>query len=96
MKPGGLFSEVIALKRVSITRPPHGNAADVRSKDVRRITLIPAPAPANDTPDRRAVIRALVDDLAALAAELYFSGRLAREESDTVTKAADKKGPDDV
>jgi hypothetical protein len=42
------------------------------------------------------VILALVDDLAALAAELYFFGRLPQEGSASVTKTSDKKGRDDV
>jgi len=42
------------------------------------------------------MILALVDDLAALAAELYFAGRLPQEDPVSVTNAADKKGRDDV
>ena len=42
------------------------------------------------------MILAFVDDLAALAAELYFSGRLPQEDSESVTQTADKKGRDDV
>jgi hypothetical protein len=52
--------------------------------------------PANDAFDRRAVILALVDDLAALAAELSFSGRLGHQDPRSATEIGNKQGDDDV
>jgi hypothetical protein len=44
------------------------------------IAGVPSPPPANDGPAREAAIFALIDDLAALAAELYFAGRLGGDD----------------
>jgi hypothetical protein len=43
---------------------------------VARVTVVRAPQPANDPPHRQGPVLALIDDLAALAAELYFACRL--------------------
>jgi hypothetical protein len=43
---------------------------------VARVTIVRASQPANNPPDRPGPVLALIDDLAALAAELYFVGRL--------------------
>jgi hypothetical protein len=64
------------LKRASITRPSPVRDGDGPRRDVARVTIIRASQPANNPPDRPGPVLALIDDLAALAAELYFVGRL--------------------
>jgi hypothetical protein len=94
--PSDLPSKVVVLKRAHTTRTSPGRDGDGSRRDVARVTIVRASQPANDGPERRAAILALVDDLAALAAELYFSGRLPREDPASVTNTADKKSRDDV
>ena len=78
----GNRGEAIHLKRVSTTRTPDGiAAAEARSKGIGRVVFAPTPGPANDVGERRAVLLALIDDLARLAAELQFEGRLDPSES---------------
>jgi hypothetical protein len=81
MEPRGAGGEAIHLKRASTTRTPDGIAAQARPKGTSRVVFAPTPEPANDAGDRRTVLLALVDDLARLAAELHFAGRLDARES---------------
>jgi hypothetical protein len=88
---GGTGREVIALKRVATTRAPKRPPTGVQSKGIGRPVFIPS-RPANDVGHHHAAVLALVDDLAALAAELFAAGRLPPENAAKVTDSADKKG----
>ena len=54
----------------------HSPVVTAPVKTIGRAVIIPSRAPANDTDERSAAMLALVDELAALAAKLYHSGRL--------------------
>jgi hypothetical protein len=64
------------MKRRS-TIEAHSLAVTAPSKIIGRAVIIPSRAPANDTGERSAAMLELIDDLAALAAKLYHSGRLS-------------------
>jgi hypothetical protein len=80
------------VKRTSTTTPG-SHAVPAGRARIGKLVFIPRPDPANDTNDRRVALLALVDDLALLAAELCFSGRIRRENRTGVIDDADKKGP---
>jgi hypothetical protein len=60
------------------------------------VVLTSRDQPANDSGGGRVALNALIDDLAALAVELYFSGRLAIEDSPRSKISGQKLRRDDI
>jgi hypothetical protein len=73
------------VKRASTTRTRNRVAP---TEVVGPLAFASTAEPANDGCDRDAALLALVDELAALAAKLFVSGRLTHEHSPDVRKAA--------
>lgn len=86
--------EYIQVKRTSTT--PIVDTTAVGQTRIGRLVFKPTPKPANESGDSRVALLALVDDLAMLAAELCFSGRIRRENRTGVIDNADKKNRDDI
>jgi hypothetical protein len=59
---------------------PVSSTGDGRAEFTPRVTLVWSPPPANDTADPRWSLLALVDEFAALAADLHLRGRLGDQE----------------
>lgn len=64
-----------------MTRVPKALTGSVQSKGIGGVTFIRSPSPANDASPGTRSILALIDELAILAAELYVTGRLERDEA---------------
>jgi hypothetical protein len=58
--------------------------------------LVGAPAPANDTADHHAAVTGLIEDLAKLAAELYFAGRMDANRSEVGLRIGNKTDERDI
>jgi hypothetical protein len=69
---------------------------DGRRDRPTRITIIWSPPAANDLSDRRWSLLALVDDLAALAADLYLRGRIGTAEEGPRDPDLGKKSDDQI
>ena len=76
------------MKRRSTTEA-HSHAVTAPSKTIGRVVIIPSRAPANDTGECSEAMLELIDDLAALAAKLYHSGRLSPRKISERDRTAD-------
>lgn len=65
------------------SRPARASGHEDQATGARPIVNVRSPPPANDSPARVIAILALIDDLAVLAAELYFAGRLGRDDEES-------------
>jgi hypothetical protein len=67
----------------SPSRPARASGHEDQAAGSSPIVDVRSPPPANDSPARAIAILALIDDLAELAAELYFAGRLGGDDEES-------------
>ncbi|MEO8212375.1 MAG: hypothetical protein ABI560_04250 [Myxococcales bacterium] len=82
--PSAAASDEEAPQASGAPEPSAGGDPETRERggcaEGQRVTYFWSPPPANDTSDRRWSLLALVDDFAALAADLYLRGRFSIQE----------------
>jgi hypothetical protein len=67
----------------SPSRPVPAGGQEDQTLDASPIAEVRSPPPANDSPTCAVAVLTLIDDLAELAAALYFAGRLRGDDDES-------------